>query len=99
MSAAVAIQDVRELSPRAMAGITGLCYLLTLVAGIIAQAFISERLVVSGDAAATASNIQAQQPLYRLGFTVYLIEMAAQVATTVLFYFLLKPSSCLTQSI
>lgn len=93
MTAAVAIDEVREISPRAMARITGLCYLLTVVAGIIAQGFISERVVVSGDAAATASNILARLPLYRLGFTIYLIEMAAQVATTVLFYHLLKPVS------
>ena len=90
MSAAVAM---REISPRGMARLTGACYLLTLVAGIIAQVLVSERLVVSGDAAATASNILAHQPLFRMGFTIYLIEMAAQIAMTVLFYYLLKPVS------
>ncbi len=35
----------------------------------------------------------AHQSLYRLGFAVYLVEMACQIAMTVLFYQLLKPVS------
>jgi hypothetical protein len=93
MSTAVTIEGTAETSPRAMARITGALYLLTIVAGIIAQGFISETLIVPGNAATTASNISAQEPLFRLGFTIYLIEMAAQIAMTVLFYYLLKPVS------
>ena len=93
MSTAVQMNGIAETSPRAMARITGALYLLTVVTGIIAQAFISERLVVSGNAAATASNIVAQEPLFRLGFSIYLVEMATQIAMTVLFYYLLKPVS------
>jgi len=80
-----------EASPRVMARITGAVYLLTMLAGIFAQVFVSDRLVVSGDAAATATNILAHRTLFEAGFTLYLIEMACDVATTALFYGLLKP--------
>lgn len=80
-----------ETSPRLVGRIIALLILLLVVSGIFAQGFISDRLIVSGDAAATARNILANQGLYRLGFTVFLIEMVAQVAQTALWYVLLRP--------
>src|SRR5438045_8627502 len=68
-------------------------YLLYVMSCIYAQAFVSDRLVVFRDAATNAANILANQSAYRLGFTVYLIEMAGQIATVALFYQLLKPVS------
>jgi len=78
-------------SPRFLARMTGLFSLLTILAGIFAQGFVSERLIDFRDAAATATNILAHKGLFQLGFTVYLIEMACQVTSAVLFYQLLKP--------
>jgi hypothetical protein len=90
------LPELREVSPgtrpRRLARLTGAFFLITIVCGVVAEAVISQRLVVSGDAAATVRNILAHEPLYRLGFTVYLVEMMAQVATAVLFYFLLRPA-------
>lgn len=80
-----------EMSPRRKARITGVLYLATIVMGIYAQGFISDRLIVSGDAVATANNIIAHESLFRLGFSIYLIEMMCQIAATMLFYELLKP--------
>lgn len=84
---------ITEASPRLLARITGLFFLLTILTGIFAQGFVSERLVNFGDAAATATNILTHKGLFQLGFTVYLIEMACQVAMTALFYVLLRPVS------
>src|SRR5438874_8860025 len=82
---------IAEASPRFLARMTGVFYLLTILAGIFAQGFVSERLLVFGDAAATANNILTHRGLYQLGFTVYLIEMACQIATATLWYVLLRP--------
>jgi hypothetical protein len=92
MTAAV-LNGIADTSPKTKARITGALFLLTILSGIVAEGFISGRLVVSGDAAATAANIVNQESLFRLGFAVYLVEMACQVAMTTLFYELLKPVS------
>jgi hypothetical protein len=80
-----------ETSPQIYARMTALLYLVTITAGIVAQMVISGKLIVEGDASATASNILAQKGLFQLGFTVYMIEMTCQIAQMVLFYILLRP--------
>lgn len=80
-----------QTSPRTLARLAGLFFLLTILGGIVAQAFISQRLIDFTDAAATANNILSNKSLFTLGFTIYLIEMACQVTTATLLYQLLKP--------
>lgn len=85
------VQRPSEWSPRALARVIALLFLVTIVLGIVAQEVISERLISFRDPARTASNILANETLYRTGFTLYMIEMAAQIASTVLLFHLLKP--------
>src|SRR2546427_7314344 len=80
-----------ETSPSARGRLLAALYLFVIVAGITAQAFISDRLVVRDDAARTAANILANKSLYRLGFPIFMLEMVAQVGVSALFYDLLKP--------
>lgn len=82
---------IQQHSPRLKARITGVLYALMLITGIFAQGFVAGRLIVSGDAAATANNIVKERSLFELGFTVYLIEMVCNVVVTTLFFELLEP--------
>src|ERR1700746_3358931 len=83
------MERIAEASAHPRARITGvvcLFYFLTAVCG----EFFLKGLVVHGDAAATANNILAHQPLFRLGLATGLIATACYVAVTALFYDLFK---------
>jgi len=80
-----------EASPRLWARIAGVCYLITICMGVFAEVFVRGKLVVSDDAAATAANILAHEPLYRLGLVADVIMLASYIAVTLLFYVLFKP--------
>ena len=80
-----------ETSPSTRGRILAALYLFVIIGGITGQAVISDGLVVNDDAAQTAANIVANKSLYRLGFTIFMLEMAAQAVASMLFYDLLKP--------
>jgi hypothetical protein len=82
---------MRLRSPRLVARLAGIFFLLTILGGIIAQGFISDSLIDFRDAAATANNIIANRGMFQAGFTIFLIEMACQLVTTALIYLLLRP--------
>jgi hypothetical protein len=90
MNPPVLMERIREVPLRPGARIIGVVYLLYFLTAVFAQ-FLVRGLVVSGDAAATANNILAHQPLYRLGLATALIATACYVAVTALFYDLFKP--------
>ena len=76
--------------PRPMARITGVVYLLYFLTAVAGELLI-RGIIVSGDPAATATNILAHERLFRLSAAVGLIATALYIAVTVLFYRLLKP--------
>ena len=59
-------------------------YLLYFFTAILGQVLI-RGIIVSGDAAATATNILAHERLFRLSMAVGLIATALYIAVTVLF--------------
>ena len=89
MSAAAMMKRIAEASPRPMARITGVVYLLYFLTAVFGE-FLLRGLVVDGDAAATATNILAHESLFRLGLATGLIATACYIAVTALFYDLFK---------
>ena len=63
-----------QYRPRTLARMLGLFILLTILGGVIAQGFISQRLLVFSDATATANNILSNKGLFKLSLSIYLIE-------------------------
>ena len=80
-----------EGASRLWARAAGVFYLITIVMGVFAEVFVRGKLVVRDDAAATAANILANEPLYRLGLAADLVMIESYVAVTLLFYELFKP--------
>src|SRR5688572_8709228 len=70
---------------------TGVAMLLSIIFGMIGELYLPARIIVEGDAAATAANIVQQPMLFRLTFASYLVEGICDVALLVFFYILLKP--------
>jgi Domain of unknown function (DUF4386) len=87
-------ERITETSPCLKARIAGVLWLLDAGVGApFAEFFVRGRLIVYRDPAATASNIQAHLPLYRLGASAWLIAVTCTAAVALLLYELLKPVS------
>jgi hypothetical protein len=82
-----------EASPQTYARIGGVLYLIIIATGILGELFIRDRIVVTGNAAATAHNIMASQSLWRLGIAGDLIMHVCDVPLMLIFYVLLRPVS------
>jgi hypothetical protein len=82
-----------ENSPQRYARIGGVLYLAIIVFGAFAEGFVTNKLVVSGDAAATAHNILASPDLWRLGVAADLIVVLCAVPLLWIEYLLLRPVS------
>jgi hypothetical protein len=80
-----------EASPQTLARIGGVLYLLIIVAGLFGELFVRGKLVVSGDATATAANVTASQALWRVGVAGDLIMHVCDVPLMLVFYVLLRP--------
>lgn len=80
-------------SPQVYARIGGALYLIIIVLGLFDEAFVRSRLIVSGDATATAERIRASEFLWRVGIANEFILLTCAVPLTLIFYVLLRPVS------
>jgi len=68
----------------------GLLYVLVSIIGFFAMGYVPGKLIVDGNAAATANNIVASETLYRLGIAGSLIGQAGFIFVSLALYELLK---------
>jgi hypothetical protein len=68
----------------------GLVYVLTGIPSFFAIEYVPSKLIVDGNAAATASNIAANETLFRLGIAGELIGQAGFIFVALALYHLLK---------
>jgi hypothetical protein len=80
-------------SPQLYARLGGVLYLAIIALGMFGEMFVRGSLVVPGEAAATANNIEASQLLWRMGIAGDLLMQVLDVPVIVVLYLLLKPVS------
>ena len=78
-------------STNQLAKTAGFLYLIMILAGGFAEAFVREGLTVSGNAIATAHNILASEQLYRFGLVADLVTLTCGTILSLIFYILFKP--------
>ena len=90
MNAAAITQPIGEPSPLFKARAAGFFWLMTILTGMFSF-LAGGKFIVPGDAATTATNIMANETLYRLSFAASIVATACYLAVTLLIYVLLKP--------
>lgn len=77
-------------SPKHLARIAGILYLLVAIFGGFAEGYVEPRMYVAGNAAATAGNVISNAGVVRLGVVADLLDQAFFVFLAITLYVLLK---------
>ncbi len=82
-----------EASPQIYARTGGFLYLVIIVVGLWGEAFVRQKLIVSGDAITTAANILAHESLWRAHIAGEMVLLVCGVGLLMVEYLLLRPVS------
>jgi uncharacterized protein DUF4386 len=86
----VTAEQIAAASPRTSARIAGALYLVVIVVGGFAEIGVRSRLVVNGNAVATAQNILAHEQLFRWGFAADVMGVLCVVPLILLLFEIFK---------
>lgn len=78
-------------SPLAYARIGGVLYLAIILIGLFNELAVRSRLIVSGDATGTFTNIMASEQLWRISFAGSIVMLMCAVPLALIMYVLLRP--------
>jgi len=81
---------IADISQRKATRVAGIAFLLTLIIPILSTIFVYSKLIVSGNAVATANNIMANEVLFRIGIASDLIMSMNVVVLSLALYVILK---------
>jgi len=82
--------QIADQSPLKTARMAGLFYLIYILTTVLASV-VRSKLIVFGDAAATANNIMGSELLFRIGFVTQLVSAVFFLLAAWALYVLLKP--------
>src|ERR1035437_2530193 len=80
-----------DTSPQLYARMAGVSYLVGALLSVLGQMVVLDKIVVSGNAAATVANILSHETLIRLGFVLSLMTVPFHLIWAVLFNGLFRP--------
>ncbi len=80
-----------KMNPNRTARIAGFLYLLLIPLGVLGIIYVPSTLIVPGDMAVTASNIMANESLFRLSIVSALLTQLVNLAVVLFLYKLFKP--------
>jgi hypothetical protein len=83
--------NVANAAPQTWARIAGLLYMINIATSVFALV-TTQGLIVANDAAQTAANIAAAEPMFRLAFVAIILAGVAYVAVVAILYELMKPA-------
>ena len=86
------ISHTVESSPNLYARIGGTLYLMLIALGIFGQV-VKGKVIVSGDAAATAANLSSMESFWRCGIAAELLGLVCVIALAMIYFVLLRPVS------
>ena len=75
------------ISNKNLARIAGLLYLIVIATGAFAEIFVRQAFKVSGDALATANNIQSSEMLFRWGVVADFVNFVSGLPCVLIIYF------------
>jgi Domain of unknown function (DUF4386) len=84
------LEESTMTSPKRLARIAGVLYLLVFISGVFAQGFVLPKIYAAGDAATTAGNVVANSGLARIGVVADLFQATVLVFLGMTLYILLK---------
>src|SRR4030088_258504 len=84
------MDSVEGASPRQLARMAGALYLGNIVGGAFAITIVPAMVLVAGNAAAPAHNIQTHELLYRSGLVAHVLVTVTNVPLALIFYELFK---------
>ncbi|MGQ0720758.1 MAG: DUF4386 domain-containing protein [Candidatus Eiseniibacteriota bacterium] len=87
------MQQLAAKRAQRVARVGGVLYLVIIVLGALGEAVVRGRIVVSGDATATADNLRSMEWLWRLGVAGEITLLSCATALSLIFYVLLRPVS------
>ena len=80
-----------KMNPQTTARIAGFLYLLLVPLGLFGMLYVPATLFVPGDTAVTASNIMANESLFRFSIVCALLTQVVQIFVVLFLYKVLKP--------